>query len=447
MSEERFVLISPVGTTDPISVNKDEEKNKIYHDGSLLHIVRHYMPKKVYLYYSKEIYDNYIPDGRCEKLLRMMDPDIEIEIMKRDIDPSDFDGFRDDFNYLINKASDEHPEKTIILNISSGTPQMKSTLTLEYATSNRKMKAVQVTTPIKRANKDIFGFMEDDDIKGLMMKNRDNLDNAENRCIEPNIKSVRLSLIKSQIKSLISIYDYEGAYRLSKEFGNPTVEKLINNCRLRFVLKYHDAKNTIREYEGVDLFPVKDHREAEIIEYLSMLKIKQKRGLLTDLTIGLNPFLTKIMEEFLRVFLNIDTDKFYNPEDKKKISKKSIKSMDPGLLKYLNSRFGGNMKEDTYISIALLCHAIEYYGKKDYYDEVQLYKKLKNINNRLRNSSAHGLKAVSENEIRKIAKMSSHDLIHQLEEQVVMIYGIDNIRVFNLYDVINSYVLEELDKY
>lgn len=39
-------LFSPVGNTDPI---------KYFHDGSLLHICRHYQPDVVYLYLSKEM--------------------------------------------------------------------------------------------------------------------------------------------------------------------------------------------------------------------------------------------------------------------------------------------------------------------------------------------------------------------------------------------------------
>jgi len=43
---DSFVLFSPVGTTDPISNNRD---------GALLHICRKYRPIKIYLYFSKEM--------------------------------------------------------------------------------------------------------------------------------------------------------------------------------------------------------------------------------------------------------------------------------------------------------------------------------------------------------------------------------------------------------
>ena len=44
------ILFTPVGGTDPISLNN-------YHDGSILHICRFYKPDKVILYMSKEMLD------------------------------------------------------------------------------------------------------------------------------------------------------------------------------------------------------------------------------------------------------------------------------------------------------------------------------------------------------------------------------------------------------
>ena len=42
------ILFTPVGGTDPISLNN-------YHDGSILHICRFYKPDKVILYMSRDV--------------------------------------------------------------------------------------------------------------------------------------------------------------------------------------------------------------------------------------------------------------------------------------------------------------------------------------------------------------------------------------------------------
>ena len=49
------ILFSPIGSTDPI---------KYFHDGSMLHICRHYKPDTVILYMSKEITQRNRPDNR-----------------------------------------------------------------------------------------------------------------------------------------------------------------------------------------------------------------------------------------------------------------------------------------------------------------------------------------------------------------------------------------------
>lgn len=52
-----IILFSPVGGTDPISMNNRK-------DGALLHICRVYKPTKVILYMSKEMLENQQKDDR-----------------------------------------------------------------------------------------------------------------------------------------------------------------------------------------------------------------------------------------------------------------------------------------------------------------------------------------------------------------------------------------------
>ena len=51
----KLYLFSPVGNTDPI---------KYLYDGSMLHICRVYKPDVVYLYLSKEMWENHGVFGR-----------------------------------------------------------------------------------------------------------------------------------------------------------------------------------------------------------------------------------------------------------------------------------------------------------------------------------------------------------------------------------------------
>lgn len=62
------ILFSPVGGTDPI---------KYLHDGSMLHICRHYRPDEVVLYMSKEIMEKHKKDNRYVRTIELLGESID----------------------------------------------------------------------------------------------------------------------------------------------------------------------------------------------------------------------------------------------------------------------------------------------------------------------------------------------------------------------------------
>lgn len=144
-----YILFSPIGTTDPITN---------CHDGAMLHIIRNYRPKKVWLYMSKEMIHFHEKDNRyifcIEKLKQEESFDIETEIIERKdlVNVQYFDDFYKDFESELDKISKAEPERQILLNVSSGTPAMKAALYTIAALSEGKYIAVQVSTPEKKSN-------------------------------------------------------------------------------------------------------------------------------------------------------------------------------------------------------------------------------------------------------------------------------------------------------
>lgn len=140
------ILFSPVGSTDPITN---------FHDGSLLHICRKYKPEKVYLYLSKEMLAFHEQDDRYCRCLNWLQEkegfhcDIEIIARPDLVDVQYFDYFYDEFEQEVKKIYQEYPEATILFNVSSGTPAMKSALQFLAATSENMYVPVQVSTPQK----------------------------------------------------------------------------------------------------------------------------------------------------------------------------------------------------------------------------------------------------------------------------------------------------------
>ena len=119
------ILFSPIGGTDPISN---------FRDGAMLHICRIYKPDIVYLYLSKEMCEFQKKDDRyrycLEQLGKKLDKHFEIiEIQKNELEEVQvFDTFMKEYREILNDIRDKNPESEIILNVSSGTPAMKSAL-------------------------------------------------------------------------------------------------------------------------------------------------------------------------------------------------------------------------------------------------------------------------------------------------------------------------------
>ena len=66
MNEMKRILFSPIGSTDPI---------KNCHDGACLHIVRHYQPERVLLFFTKEMGDTEQNDHRYTTAIKHVAPD------------------------------------------------------------------------------------------------------------------------------------------------------------------------------------------------------------------------------------------------------------------------------------------------------------------------------------------------------------------------------------
>lgn len=152
-----YILFSPIGKTDPITN---------YCDGSMLHICRVYKPQKVYLYISKEMLEFHHSDDRYRKAINYLAQkeqiEIDIEVIERPNleNVQLFDSFYDEFENILHDIQAENEGK-ILLNVSSGTPAMKSALQF-LAIINIDWLPIQVTTPQKGANRNKPEFYDYD---------------------------------------------------------------------------------------------------------------------------------------------------------------------------------------------------------------------------------------------------------------------------------------------
>lgn len=207
-------LFSPVGNTDPI---------KYCHDGSLMHICRHYKPDVVYLYLSREIAEIHRKDNRYVKSLELLGEFIhhkfDIRIVENDnmVDVQQYDIFYDEFRKIIREIEEEKDaEDQLLVNMASGTPAMKSALLVMATLAEYRFLPIQVSSPQKKSNLEYEERIEYS-IADNFDVNFDNESDAENRCQEVKCMKLMMLLKKDIIKKHLHSYDYRAALAVGRD--------------------------------------------------------------------------------------------------------------------------------------------------------------------------------------------------------------------------------------
>lgn len=451
---KKYVLFSPVGTHDPVGVVDNDGKPS---EGSMLHIIRHYKPEVVYLYITKELNYN---DNRYEKAIKKFHPNCKVEKILSKVPENkvhSYDAFINDFKKTIDEINNNYKDYEILLNIASGTPQMKSDLILEYITRNIKLIPVQVSTPIGASNFNSEAKNEKIINKKIdIEKELDKIDiekeNKNNRCQEPGILSFKRAKIQSQIESLIKSYEYSAAYNLfSKvenisELFNGNLLKYLEHAHLRVNLKYNEA-NKIINLANKDLADI----ENELLEYYYVMKLKYKKGELSDFILRISPFATDLLFYYLKQNVPALNKVLRDSKDGKQIC--INESSDINLINIYNNLYNKNKnykKDDSFISLARLLTIKDYYKKEKNnginVNIVKLFDKIRDIEKNVRNNVAHRMINITEEFINEKVGLSSEIILNKNEELLKKVIPKIDTNYF-LYDDINEQIMDLLQKH
>lgn len=446
MKEEqrkKYVLFSPVGTHDPIGAITEDGKPS---EGSMLHIIRHYKPEIVYLYITKEL--NY-EDDRYYKAIKNFYPNCKIIQKFSELDKDDannYDAFMLDFKKYIKEIHDNYKGYEILLNIASGTPQMKSNLILEVVTNNIKLIPVQVTTPTKEKNfKDNFEFNS--------LKNIDkDKEESKNRCQEPKILSFKRAKIQSQIESLIKNYEYSAAYNLSKDIDDISylfsdkLLKYLHHAYLRVNLQYEEANIVITFSSDKNNINLKNN-ENELLEYYYVMKIKQKKRELSDFILRITPFVTDLLFYYLRKQVSALNKVLQNSKDGKQIciySSPDIKFIE--YMKDVNKARKKNTENDDFINLNRLIKIMDYYYNSIDNNVRKLFGDIREIEIEIRNIVAHRMINITEKFINEKVSLSSEKILKKCEELLIKVIPKIDTNYF-LYDEINQKITDLLQEH
>ncbi|MHB1453896.1 MAG: type III-A CRISPR-associated CARF protein Csm6 [Saccharofermentanales bacterium] len=432
------ILFSCIGMSDPIRGD---------FDGPFLHMIRQYKPHKVYFFLTTEVREYHQRDNRYVILAKRVSPDSEIIALDEFTDlqnPSDFNSAYENIKPAMNYVAGIHPEDEIYLNISSGTPQMISTLYLLAAVSRKALKCIKVSTPDKRSNKsEPVGL--DFNIEASWASDLDNISDSEieNRCIEVETLSVRKEIAVEELKAHISNYDYYSALMIAEEnsdFIPASTIGLLRAGKLRYDLFYGDAKTLARKHGYEFCVNEIDQEVRDVFEYYLRLKLKAEREEILDFAIGVSPLLKSISISYLAKKFNIlsccSTGKI----------RKLLRSRIPNnLLKFYDEYFEHEFR-DSFLTFSNVFPAIKYYFKDSDNDSFLKFYNLKEFEEKIRNESAHEIQSLDSKTLKNNNGYSANEILRQMRALIISAYGSLDQFEWDAYGRLNEAILRSVGR-
>lgn len=440
----KTILFTPVGGTDPISASN-------CYEGAVLHICRYYKPDKVILYMSREMLENQEKDNRylycLERLEKLQSRTIEYEIVERRelSNVHEFDYFYEDFRAIIQNIYASMKEgDSLLLNISSGTPAMKSGLLVLQTIGEFPATLIQVATPEKGMNEHIHkGY----DVETLWDLNQDNLPDAKNRCKEitcPSLKKIKQEEI---IKKHIEAYDYNAALSVTETMKQEDVRKyrsIIELASRRVLLDFAGVDKIARQ-TGFDCIPVKASSDRKLFEYALNMDVRLKRGEYVDFIRAITPLLVDLFELVLKKQCSVDINDYCEVKKYKKVSRRQwseSKLQKTEVKQVLDKAFQGKFN-GTDIYAVHLKYLIDHFSDNSTLKE--LVEKLRSVEEQIRNDAAHDVISVTEETIIQKTGFTSTKIM-QMIQNLFYYTGISVKKEYwKSYDEMNRRILKEID--
>ena len=295
------VLISAVGNTDPI---------RNFHDGALVHIARKYHPDKIIIVFSEELI---CKKDDIEKVIRSIDSQYVPEIVYHEPiilnnEVHIFDTMFDQFDAIIREYYTKDDE--FILNLSSGTPQIKSALFVLNRLSEINVKAVQVPSPENKSNAGV-GHDDSEDIDVLIDTNMDNKQDYVDRTIEDTSDKFKQGLMKKTLRDFIKKYDYKASLEIANQL--PDFPGL-KDCRK----KLQDIVDSLDRQDVPQLLQKKKWSEEQkkVLNAYLTIDLQKERGNFSEGLIRIKNLTEFILEDYIENRYPGFLDNYMNESEK-----------------------------------------------------------------------------------------------------------------------------------
>ena len=437
------ILFSPVGGTDPVSQNNCR-------DGSMLHICRFEKPDKVVLYLSKEMVDYEQKDHRYSyclgKLMELQNRKFEVEMINRPnlVDVQDFDFFYGEFSGIINKIMSEMDESdTLILNISSGTPAMKSSLAVLKTISEISCRLIQVPTPVRSQN---IHDNREYDPKFVWACNEDNEADAENRCIDVELPSLAVKKKEEVIKMHVLAYDYHAALQVAGTMPAKITSGYIKllemaAARYNFDLNAFTALSKKCNYRP----PVQISNLFKRFEYALILQVKLEKKEYADFIRALTPLIVDLFEQVLEKKCGIlveDYCYYKKMEDGTMVRNWDGRKLDGSeILLALENRYTNGFKYGFVYSDHLKV-LVEHFSKDE--NLKNLTERLRSVESSVRNLAAHEMDSFDESKIKSRTGMSADAIMQTIRAYFGYLGNKIPKEAWDSYDEMNKGIIEAI---
>ncbi len=445
------ILFSCVGTTDPIRGE---------HDGPMLHIVRHYRPEEIFLFISEEIAALEKKDSRFDRTIQWISSHWEgyspvvhkIYFYKPDV--HDIDVLDQPLHEAVSEISNTYKDAEILINLTSGTPQMQMILSQLAMDMRYHTKGIQVRNYESKSGSSPRTNIKDYDIELELEFNEDELSDAKNRCEEPLMYAIRREFLRRQIFALLDQRNFEAIEQLTDSMPENLL-RLIQHLSARSKLKFAEAKRLGNAIEGLPfkLYPYKTGSLAEynkVVEYYLLMKNQIHTGHFTEFVLHMEPLIITLQQALLQKFLQ-GTKHSLNefiitlPSGKQIFKPERLKVSYPDLYKHYNvvvsSRNWCPVEHEinTYI-----CDDLLSFFSSSMQGESQLFQRYNNMKD-LRNRLAHNLCTVTNDaEIKTESGAKPDTLLAEIENTITQCYPACDPVMFSVYEKCIDYIKSHL---
>lgn len=449
-----YVLFSPIGNTDPV---------RGFRDGAWLHICRMYQPLACVIYLSADMCrkeDIIESDGSRKDLyvrtLALLNRHLYGDQAERYIqlkcvrDPEctaahSLEYFVPRFQRMIMQLHDEFPKDKLLINISSGTPAMKTTLTALCMLLPFKVTAVQVSDPAKGKGNKNETVGDDYPVIEAFDLDIDNENDTEDRTSQQSLMNLVLALQVNELCRLVQEGDYHTVMQeiqsdLLKAHISVQTRYAIQGAERRSCMKLEEAGKALQSSGfklGGQIASHSKDRVWQCAEYLLTMRNDLKSGAFDNFIRKLTPLLTNMMELYLA---SIGKDVRQNGLDSQ--GKWVLDRIPNEWRSILDKEFYPAFK-GGYLAASNMLPLIRHFGDRAAFDLARI---LRDAEEKVRNMVAHEIVPFGRQEIErelKAARISKattpESLADRCQEFLEMIQPF-GAEYWNSYETMNAHI-------